>query len=296
MKNKYVLGVDIGGSHIACQVVDLGSYQSLEDTYTEVKVAETESAQQILAAWNQALKACIGKAGSRSIEGIGVAIPSPFDFIAGIAMADHKFASLKGMNIRNELSKITGVDAHLIRFTNDAAAFGMGAWRINGSGDSHLIGVTLGTGFGACFIVDGCYATYGPGVPIGGELWNYPFRGQIAEDFVSTRWFEQRFAEVTGIKITGVKPMIDYYRQGQYTVAVKAIFDQFARSFAEIMLPFLVKFRADVLVMGGGMVLSEEFFIPQIKQYLAEQGVEVSLCTQPDTTASIIVGAAALCE
>ena len=50
-----------------------------------------------------------------------------------------------------------------------------------------------------------------------------------------------------------------------------------------------------VLVIGGGMVLSEEFFIPQIKQYLSEQGVNVTICTQPDTTASIIVGAAALC-
>ncbi len=296
MKNQYVLGVDIGGSHIACQLVDLTTSEGVEGTYTEVKVAETESAQKILASWNEALNTCIGKAADRSIEGIGVAIPSPFDFIGGIALAEHKFASLKGMNIRAELSRITGVDGHRIRFTNDAAAFGMGAWRINGKGRNHLIGVTLGTGFGACFVVDGCYVTYGPGVPIGGELWDFPFRGQIAEDFVSTRWFEGRFAETTGIRITGVKPMIDYYKNGEYTVAVKAIFDQFARSFAEIMLPFLTRFEADVLVIGGGMVLSEEFFIPQVKQYLAEQGVEIPILTLPDTTASIITGAAAICE
>lgn len=296
MENQFVLGVDIGGSHIACQVVDMSDFSLIEGTYTEVKVAETESAQKILSAWEEALKSCMNSAGTRSISGIGVAIPSPFNFSEGIAMAEHKFASLKGMNVRKELEKITGIDGNRILFTNDAAGFGMGAWRMAGGSRSHLIGVTLGTGFGACFIVDGCYATYGPGVPIGGELWDHPFRGRIAEDFVSTRWFEARFAELTGEKITGVKTMIDYFRANKYVTEVKTIFDEFAANFSEIMLPFLQKFKANTLVIGGGMVLSQEFFVPQIKEILASKGVNVTIQAHADTTASIITGAAALCE
>lgn len=296
MENQYVLGVDIGGSHIACQVVDLATFAPVEGTYTEVKVAENESAQKILASWESALKDCMSKAGTRSLSGMGVAMPSPFDFGAGIAMAEHKFAALKGMNIRAELHRFTGIDPARILFTNDAAAFGMGAWRMNKGVHSHLIGVTLGTGFGACFVVDGCYATYGPGVPIGGELWNYLYRGQIAEDFVSTRWFENRFEALTGQKIVGVKPMIDAYRANKYTDQVKTIFDEFAATFADIMLPFLVKFQADMLVIGGGIVLSQEFFMPQIQTALQERGVQIPIATQADTTASIIIGAAALCS
>ena len=181
-------------AHRACQVVELGSSSPVGETYTEVKIAENESAQKILAAWDSALGACMQKAGARAITGLGVAMPSPFDFIKGIAMAEHKFASIKGMNVRAELHRLTGIDPSRILFTNDAAGFGMGAWSLGGGNARHLIGVTLGTGFGACFIVDGCYATYGPGVPIGGELWDYPFRGRIAEDFVSTRWFEESSA------------------------------------------------------------------------------------------------------
>lgn len=97
------------------------------------------------------LKECMGKAAGKIIRGIGVAMPSPFDFVQGIAMADHKFASLKGLNIRQELSRVTGILPSSILFTNDAAAFGMGAWRLNGSRDRHLIGVTLGTGFRSLF-------------------------------------------------------------------------------------------------------------------------------------------------
>lgn len=225
MNEKYALGVDIGGSHIACQVVELDSSRPVGETYTEVKIAENESAQKILAAWDSALGACMQKAGARAITGLGVAMPSPFDFIKGIAMAEHKFASIKGMNVRAELHRLTGIDPSRILFTNDAAGFGMGAWSLGGGNARHLIGVTLGTGFGACFIVDGCYATYGPGVPIGGELWDYPFRGRIAEDFVSTRWFEEKFRQITGVAITGVKPMIDYYHADKYTAEVRAIFD-----------------------------------------------------------------------
>ena len=39
MNEKYALGVDIGGSHIACLVVELGSSRPVGETYTEVKIA-----------------------------------------------------------------------------------------------------------------------------------------------------------------------------------------------------------------------------------------------------------------
>ncbi len=296
MKDIYVLGVDIGGSHMACQVVNLHGCRPLSDTYVEVKVSEKEPAGVILTAWEKGLKACLEKAGGKPICGIGVAIPSPFDFIQGIAMADHKFASLKGLNIREELHRVTGIAADSILFTDDAAAFGMGVWRLNGATDRHMIGVTLGTGFGACFIVDGCYTTYGPGVPIGGELWNYPFRGVIAEDYVSTRWFEARFAELTGETIKGLRGMIDFYEAGKYKMETEQIFREFSDSFGEIMLPFMLRFKADKLVIGGGMVLSRQYFLPLIEQYFRNNGVDAAVVTLADTTSAIITGAAALCE
>ena len=62
MEDIYVLGVDIGGSHIACQLVNLSDCSLIENTYAEVKVAENQSAGIILAAWEKALKECMGKA------------------------------------------------------------------------------------------------------------------------------------------------------------------------------------------------------------------------------------------
>lgn len=83
MEDVYVLGVDIGGSHIACQLVNLSDCSLIENTYAEVKVAENQSAGIILAAWEKALKECMGKAAGKTIRGIGVAITITFRFCAG---------------------------------------------------------------------------------------------------------------------------------------------------------------------------------------------------------------------
>ena len=296
MENSYVLGVDIGCSHIACQIVNLKECQPLKESYVEVKIPENEAAGVILSAWEKALNTCIQKMPGIEITGIGVAVPSPFDFVNGIAMAEHKFAALKGLNIREELSRATGIKPECILFTNDAAAFGMGIWRCHGKKHHHLIGVTLGTGFGACFIVDGCYATFGPGVPVGGELWNWPFRGVIAEDYVSTRWFEKRFRELTGVKISGLKDMVGLYEQGKFCREAEQVFREFSTAFGEIMLPFMQRFEADSLVIGGGMVQAAQYFLTQIRQYFENNHVKASVDIFTDTTLAIITGAAALCD
>lgn len=53
MKDIYVLGMDIGGSHVACQLINLTDCQPVADTYVEVKVSEKETAGVILAAWER---------------------------------------------------------------------------------------------------------------------------------------------------------------------------------------------------------------------------------------------------
>lgn len=44
---------------------------------------------------------------------------------------------------------------------------------------------------------------------------------------VSTRWFEKRFAELTGEAIHGVKGMIDLYQAGKYKTETEQVFRDF---------------------------------------------------------------------
>ena len=54
--------------------------QPLKESYVEVKIPENEAAGVILSAWEKALNTCIQKMPGIEITGIGVAVPSPFDF------------------------------------------------------------------------------------------------------------------------------------------------------------------------------------------------------------------------
>ena len=38
MKDIYVIGMDIGGSHVACQIVHMNDFQALSDSYVEIIV------------------------------------------------------------------------------------------------------------------------------------------------------------------------------------------------------------------------------------------------------------------
>lgn len=82
---------------------------------------------------------------------------------------------------------------------------------------------------------------------------------------------------MTGEAIQGVKGMIDLYQAGKYKTETEQVFREFSNSFGEIMVPFMTRFNADMLVIGGGMVLSEQYFLPLISQYMKANGINASI-------------------
>ena len=61
------------------------------------------------------------------------------------------------------------------------------------SDSPQLIRVTLGTGKGLAFAVDGRVVDSGPGVPCGGYVYCLPWQGGTGEDVISSPGFEQRY-------------------------------------------------------------------------------------------------------
>ncbi|MBQ9194733.1 MAG: ROK family protein, partial [Bacteroidales bacterium] len=79
------------------------------------------------------------------LEGIGVAIPGPFDFRSGIFLMEHKFSAVYGESFR-ELVRIP--DSISIRFMHDVNAALQGNIRLLDLYGQNVALVTLGTGLG----------------------------------------------------------------------------------------------------------------------------------------------------
>jgi glucokinase len=107
------------------------------------------------------------------------------------------------INTKELLEKTLHADPAQLFMENDAACFLQGevfAGCVAG-GYEKVIGVTLGTGLGtAVYKKGGCHSA---------DLWSLPFGQGIAEDYLATRWFVQRYLELSGKTISGVKELAD---------------------------------------------------------------------------------------
>ena len=262
---KYAIGADIGGSHVSTAAIDLANTTIVRSSIQRTHVNAHADAETILAAWAEAISISIQAVGKDMVKGVGLAMPGPFDYTNGISLINdaslNKFLSLYQMNIRQALAQRLDLDADGILFKNDAECFLLGeVFGGAGKGAERVIGVTLGTGFGSALVLNGKSEE--------GNLYCSPFRGGVAEDFISTHWFATRYKELTGQTPAGVKELVDAVLDGDSKA--RQVFDEFGGALSEILVLLAAKHRADALVIGGNIALSWNLFIAPLEKAMAQ--------------------------
>ncbi len=258
--SKIAIGVDVGGSHVSATAIDLNNPGIVKEKIHRIKVDESRTAERILSAWTEVIWAAIDDVDLKNVAGIGLAMPGPFDYENGICWMEQKFKALYGVNVKEELSKRTGIASDKIKFKNDAECYLLGEvfGREKKENEKTIpqaqryIGVTLGTGFGSAFVFEGQSAD--------ANLWCAPFRGEIAEEFMSTRWFVARYKELTGKEVKGAKEIADAAKTIPVEPQAQAIFDEFGQTFSEFMLPLIKEHRAEVIIVGGNIAGAFDLF------------------------------------
>ena len=170
MANKhYAIGADIGGSHISCALIDMQKMSILAESLVTVDVDNKAEATEILDTWASALRPLLRRIEPGELAGIGFAMPGPFDYAKGIALFEGvpKYQKLFGFNVASELRhRLKLEDETPVRFINDATAFAIGeSWMGKAKGLSRSMAITLGTGFGSAFLLDGVPVVEGSDVP-----------------------------------------------------------------------------------------------------------------------------------
>jgi glucokinase len=268
--SRIAIGADVGGSHISCAAIDLIQGRVIAETEQRAPVNNGGSAAEIFRQWALALNASIAALPAESPVGIGFAMPGPFDYRDGISKMQHKFSGIYGENIPAVLQGLLSTPLPM-RFLNDAIAFAAGeAWLGQGSGYERVVAITLGTGFGSAFVEAGAPVTERADVPQQGCLWHLPFEQGIADDYFSTRWLVQAYEQETGRSLPHAKAVADACPTD---AIAQRLFERFGENLARFIGPWLQRFRAEVLVMGGNITGAYAYFGPAYEQGLQAQGL-----------------------
>ena len=254
MNKNIAIGADIGGSHISCAAVDLESGEVIRETLTGREVNNQASAKDIIGVWADALAEVLKKVQGEKVKGIGFAMPGPFDYVKGICYIKGvaKYENLYGLNITDAITASPGIDnGILIRYMNDASAFAVGeAWKGSAARFDRSLSITLGTGFGSAFISNLIPIVDGPLVPRLGCIYHIPYRDGIADDYFSTRGLLSRYKKLTGKELYGVKELAELASSDSI---VMDLFTDFGDNAGLFLAPYLKKFDAGILVVGGNI-------------------------------------------
>jgi glucokinase len=265
-----VLVYDVGGSHVSAALCGENTYE-LGQIASSRYPAETTSEAFLDFLYELGKEAANGH---ENVLGAELAFPGPFDYPAGISRMEHKLPCLLGVDLRHSLAGRFGFRPERVRFLNDADSYllgevGAGAAR----GVPRCVGITLGTGIGSAFAVDGHVVTSGDGVPPHGEIWNLPFAGGIVEDQLSTRALQCEYQQRTG-KLLEVSEIA---AQAPSDPDAAGVFAGFGVQLGIAIRTLMREFAPQVVVLGGGIARSAQLFLPQAQQELEGLGIELRI-------------------
>lgn len=287
-----VLG--IGGTHVASALVDLLAGQLVPGSARQRPIDAASSAEELVGVFASAMVDVRAPAGARWV----IAMPGPFDYRRGIGLFEGvgKFEALFGVNVAAGLYAALPEPTGGITFVNDADAFAVGEWRQGvAAGASRCVGITLGTGVGSSFLDDGAPVSDGPTVPPEGRAHRLKIGARDLEDVVSRRAILARYLsgpDVTTSAGLDVHDVFDRSRRGDQWA--RSVLDDAFDALGVALAPWLVRFGATVVAVGGAMTGSWDLIRPPLSRGLVagEAGTDIDLRPSADTELSALVGAA----
>jgi glucokinase len=278
--NPPVPVLEVGGTHVTAALVDPTGWQVLQSTRYHLDADAS----------GDALLDRFWRAGNsmRALTGSmwGIAMPDPFDYERGIGEFEGvgKFTGLRGLDVGAALrTRLRGE----VAFLNDADAFLLGEWADGAaSGAQRCAGITLGTGIGSAWLVDG--EIVDPGTPPGGRIHRMTIDGRPLEDVVSRRAIRRAYVVAGGDEGADVREISAAARAGSAT-AQRVLTDAMA-ALGRVVGGCLAGFAADVLVIGGSISASWDVLESAFREGAGD--VRPRIAVAADSERAPLIGAA----
>ncbi len=318
-RNKFTLGVDIGGTKVAAGLVDA---QGTILFQTRVPMPAREDAAAGFAAVERAINSVFEKhPGARaSLAGIGICAPGPLDPVRGVVLNPPNLPCWRNFPLAAEVQRVFHVCAKVDNDAN-AAALAEAAW--GAAVDfRNVLYATLGTGIGTGIIFDrriyhgrtgsaaeGGHVSIdynGPRCSCGKRgcieaLCSGPAIAQRARALLAESNTPSRTRELAGgnLEKLTTENVAEAFREGD-TVAREVL--QATSDLLTVWLGNMIDLlEPDVIVFGGGVAQLMSEFFPRIRSELPKWSINSRCCEIPLLLAKYgsdagIAGAAALCR
>lgn len=148
----YVIGIDVGGSHIKIGLFGKNMQLLSEDLYATDKELSANELMNFLA---RRVNTALGKAGvgPQEVRGVGAAFPSYIDFKRGVTLETSNILSLNNQPVRDMLQDRLKLPVYV---DNDGNVAALAEHRLGaGRGYDNMIYATLATGIGGGLIING---------------------------------------------------------------------------------------------------------------------------------------------
>lgn len=301
-----ILGIDIGGTTSKLGLVHQGQVIARARIATEGHADDRAFADALA----QAARELTLSKDLPPLQAVGIGAPNANQLTGIIEMAPN-LPWKYDVPLARMMADRLGVSAVL---GNDANAAALGEWRYGaGQGFRDLLVVTLGTGVGSGFIVNGQLVLGSAGnagelghviMDVNGRACTCGRRGCL-EAYVSIRGMRQTYAELSGVtegqgilSATGVLPIAEAARTGD--VAALATFERTVGWLAVGLANAVCATGPGRIVLFGGIARNGELLMAPLRERFHEAllniyrgRVDITVSALPDDDAALL-GAAAL--
>lgn len=260
---KYYIGIDLGGTNVRALLVDENgeSYSEVRESTEKEQGPDYVVTKIIRMIRTLNYDACDGFS---NVEGIGIGVPGPVDTVNGVMIMASNLPGFEGYPIveklKNEFNKPVFLD-------NDANVAGLAEALLGaGKGYPTVYFITVSTGIGGAFIVDGKLISGGRGHA--GEIGNIIVKpGGYKQGALNPGAAE---GECSGTAITrkGQALIGDSIKHAGNVFDLAAKGNKDAKMIADEAIDELSTLLADIahtvdphcFVLGGGVMKSRDYF------------------------------------
>lgn len=280
--NRIVMTLDAGGTNFVFSAI-----QGNREIVTPVNLAaQPELLDSCLQSLVSGFKQVRGQLVQKPVA-ISFAFPGPADYKHGVIGDLPNFPAFRGgVALGRYLENQFGIPVYI---NNDGNLFAYGEaltgilpdlnQKLKDSGNDrqfkNLIGITLGTGFGAGVVIGRELLTGDNGC--GGDLWNFKnlyYPDMIAEESVSIRAVKRVYADLSGDTNVNLTPkdicdIADGVKQGDVGVARKS-FSTLGYALGDA-IAYALTLIDGVVVIGGGLSGAARYILPAVMESLRKK-------------------------